>query len=335
MCWTRFENKCSTNTNNEEGEEQPSRTFKQTIRVPPPRPSNLCKKVWKSRKYTPEKISQQIDFIAGGCQHNDTTYLSMLKESYAECKAEILNPESVMNQSNSHRHIWVAHGLIGFCTFGILVPLSVFSSYFKDVLVPHHWIALQVYINLLVIITVSNAIGTMHRMGSSGEAHSKERHHIVGLLLLLLVSLQTAVNAFLRRPRRVVDTIANNEEDEGDEGEVLFVKTSGTYWKYINVLFGIIIFGLGATQIHAGIQLFTTRYGTANWGKYIYNVWFVLLTIFLWVRIRGRIVKYAAGPSCMGAASTEVQLPPYDPVDQQEERSSSNNNNGHIWTNVT
>jgi len=83
LCWTRFENKCSTNNNNEEGEVQPSRTFKQTIRVPPPRPSNLCKKVWKSRKYTPEKISQQIEFIAGGCQHNDTTYLSMLKEAYA------------------------------------------------------------------------------------------------------------------------------------------------------------------------------------------------------------------------------------------------------------
>ena len=171
----------------------------------------------------------------------------------------------------------------------------------------------------------------MHSMGSAGEAHSKERHHIVGLLLLLLASLQTAVNAFLRRPRRVVDTMADNEEDEG---EVLFVKTSGTYWKYINVLFGLIIFGLGASQIHAGIQLFTMRYGTANWGKYIYNVWFVLLTIFLWVRIRGRIVEYAE-PSSMGAASTEAQLPPYDPVDQQEERSSSNNNNGHIWTNVT
>ena len=330
LCWTRFENKCSTNANNnEEGEELPSRTFKQTIRVPPPRPSNLCKKVWKSRKYTPEKISQQIEFIAGGCQHNDTTYQSMLKEAYKECKKEILDPESSLNQSNSHKHIWVAHGLIGSFTFGILVPLSVASSYVKDVLVPHHWMYLQGYINLLVIITVSIAIGTMHSMGRVGETHSKERHHIVGLLLLLLVSLQTAVNAFLRRPRRVVDTMADNEEDEG---EVLFVKTSGTYWKYINVFFGLLIFGLGSSQIHAGIELFTTRYGTANWGKYIYNVWFVLLIICVWVRIRG-LIKYA-GPSSMSTASTEVQLPPYDPVDQQDERSSSGNN-GHIWTNVT
>lgn len=197
-------------------------------------------------------------------------------------------------------------------------------------LVPHHWMYLQGYINLLVIITVSIAIGTMHSMGSAGEAHSKERHHIVGLLLLLLVSLQTAVNAFLRRPRRVVDTMADNEEGEG---EVLFVKTSGTYLKYMNVLFGILIFGLGASQIHAGMQLFAIRYGTASWVKYIYNVWFVLLIICAWVRIRGRIVKYAG--SSESTASTEVQLPPYDPVDQQEERSSSSSNNGHIWTNVT
>ena len=333
LCWTRFENKCSTdnNNNNEEGEVQPSRTFKQTIRVPPPRPSNLCKKVWKSRKYTPEKISQQIEFISGGCQHNDTTYLSMLKEAYAECSAEILNPESSLNQKNSHRHIWVAHGLMGLFTFGILIPISVFSSYFKDVLVPHHWMILQGYINLLVIITVSIAIGTMHSMGSVGEAHSKERHHIVGLLLLLLVSLQTAVNAFLR-PRRVVDTMADNEEDEG---EVLFVKKSGTYWKYINVLFGLLIFALGASQIHAGIKLFANRYGTGNWGKYIYNVWFVLLIICVWVRIRGRIVNYARPSSMSSTASTEVQLPPYDPVDQQDERSSNSSNNGHIWTNIT
>jgi len=247
-----------------------------------------------------------------------------------ECKAEILNPESIMNQSHSHRHVWVAHGLIGFLTFGILVPLSLLSSTCKDVLVPHHWMYLQGYINLLVIITVSIAIGTMHSMGRVGEAHSKERHHIVGLLLLLLVSLQTAVNAFLRRPRRVVDTMADNE------GEVLFVKTSGTYWKYINVLFGLLIFALGASQIHAGINLFTTRYGTANWGKYIYNAWFVLLIICVWVRIRGRIVNYAAGPSSMSSASTtEVQLPPYDSIDQRDERSSISNKNGHIWTNIT
>ena len=69
-------------------------------------------------------------------------------------------------------------------------------------------------------------------------------------------------------------------------------------------------------------------------GKYIYNVWFVLLIICAWVRIRGRIIKYA-GPSSMSAASTEVQLPPYDPIDQQDERSSNSSNNGHIWTNVT
>ena len=307
LCWTRFENKCKPY-------DAAAALFKAEPRRTPPPKSDLCKRVWKARKYTNSTIQKQINIIKEGCQYDDTKYISMLKEAYNECKSEILNPESTLNQRYSHRQAWVAHGLIGSLCFGLLVPLSVFSSYFRDWLIPQHWMMNQIYLNILTFITVVVAFVTMNgMMGNSGEGHMKEIHHIVGLLLLLLVSLQTAVSGFLQSShRRVMNHDDDNDNDEGEED--VYQKdtaTTGTaYWhQHINIVFGFIIFGIGAYQIHSGLGLYTKRYDTSNWWVYIYIVWLLVVTFIWWMKMRARVVKFATSK-----ATTEVQLPPYDPI---------------------
>ena len=218
-----------------------------------------------------------------------------------------------MNQNTSHsKQAWVAHGLLGFFTFGIFVPLSLFSSYFRDWLIPKHWLYLQSYINILTFITVAIAFGTMNgHMGNAEEGHTKEVHHIMGLLLLLLVCLQTAVNGFFYHPAssyvRQSDTVSiDGEEDD----EMHDTTRSSYYWqRTTNLAFGLLIFVIGATQIHLGMELFTRRYDTLYYGNYFYISWLIVLLVCAWVRVRRRVVKFAA------VSTTEVdvqELPPYD-----------------------
>ena len=107
---------------------------------------------------------------------------------------------------NSHRSAWVAHGAIGATVFGLLVPSAITSAFFRD-LIPTYWIYIHVCINVInfamTFFTVGIAFATMNGMGAAGEGHLKEMHHIVGLLLLMLVSFQMA-NGFLRPPREFI-----------------------------------------------------------------------------------------------------------------------------------
>ena len=75
------------------------------------------------------------------------------------------------------------------------------------------------------------------------------------------------------------------------------------------IVFGFIIFGIGAYQIHSGLGLYTKRYDTSNWGEYIYIVWLLVVIFIWWMKMRARVVKFATSK-----ATTEVQLPPYDPI---------------------
>ena len=101
------------------------------------------------------------------------------------------------------------------------------------------------------------------------------------------------------------DTI---DDDDGEE-EVYQNNTGTAYWhQHINTVFGFIIFGIGAYQIHSGLGLYSKRYDTSNWGEYIYIVWLLVVIFIWWMKMRALVVKFAA------SKTTEVQLPPYDPI---------------------
>ena len=177
---------------------------------------------------------------------------------------------------------WIAHGSIGAVIFGILVPSAISSAFFRD-LIPGYWIYVHVILNVttfaLTFFTVGIAFATMNGMGDASEGHMKEVHHIVGLLLLLLVSFQTA-NGFLRPPREFI----TDDEDDRTPGAIHRSNskslTTRTIWFLTHAGCGLLIFVLGTYQVHSGMELFSRRYGTTNWGSvYLGYIFLVVIAI--------------------------------------------------------
>jgi hypothetical protein len=145
----------------------------------------------------------------------------------------------------------------------------------------------------LTFLSVGVAFATMHGMGDAGEGHMKEMHHLVGLLLMMLVSFQTA-NGFLRPAREFV----TDDEHDRTPGAVLRSSmndkglTARTLWHLVHSASGLFIFGLGAYQVVSGLGLFSKRYGTPDWGQaYVgYIGWFVTVVIFgkVWIKCKAR-----------------------------------------------
>jgi len=229
-------------------------------------------------------------------EQQDTT------SSSASSKSEEQPATVPLLTTSSSRSAWVAHGTIGAIVFGLLVPAAISSALFRD-LIPTHWIYIHVCVNVvtfaMTFFTVGIAFATMNGMGGAGEGHMKEVHHIVGLMLLLLVSFQTA-NGFLRPPREFVT--GEDNSDNGNSaalsfGSKLSVEKVGSVtarglWYLVHRLSGILIFAFGAYQVTSGLGLFATRFGTPDYGSvYIgYIAWLtgVIVVAKVYYFVKGR-----------------------------------------------
>lgn len=220
--------------------------------------SKLCSPVWKARKFTDEKIKEHVDFIKKGCNYKDKKFESMLDEAYQQCKAEIeAEPEEVQQKArhntDGQRSAWVAHGVFGAITFGVLSPLSTFSPSFPNSIPTDAYTAIHVTTFVLTFVTVFIAFNTKKGLVDNGDSGAKEKHQIVGLTLLLLISLQTL----------------GSMHREGK---------SSLKQKLITAA-GFIVFGFGVYEVTSGCFLFATNYNTVYWGQvYLgYICWLILM----------------------------------------------------------
>jgi len=210
-----------------------------------------------------------------------------------------LSSSNTIPTTTSHRSAWVAHGTVGTIVFGLLLPSSISSALFRNY-VPTYWIYIHVLLNSLVFaltfFTVGIAITNMNEMlsvsavmkGEGTGGHFKELHHIVGLLLLMLISFQTA-NGFLRPPREFI----TDDEDDQTPGAILRSTmndkgiSARTLWTLVHRVSGLAIFALGIYQVKSGLHLFSQIYGTMDWSTvYIgYICWLVglIVSVKLWI----------------------------------------------------
>ena len=135
---------------------------------------------------------------------------------------------------------------------------------------PASWIYVHVAVNVLTFASVFFAVGiafaTMGSMGDAAEGHMKEMHHIVGLLLLLMVSFQVA-GGFLRPPREYApDDDGDNYNDDRTEDKSKGCLSARSTWHLVHGLGGVSILGLGAYQVRSGLGLFARRYAVTDWG---------------------------------------------------------------------
>eukprot|EP00986_Skeletonema_menzelii_P006467 scaffold2469_cov149-Skeletonema_menzelii.AAC.2 len=201
---------------------------------------------------------------------------------------------------------WVAHGAIGVIIFGLLVPSAISSAFFRD-LIPGYWIYIHVVLNVttfaMTFFSVGIAFATMNGMGDASEGHMKEVHHIVGLLLLLLVSFQTA-NGFLRPPREFITDDLNDHTPGAIHRSQMKSLTTRTLWYLSHAGCGLLIFALGTYQVHSGMGLFSKRFGTTDWGSvylgYIFSVIIVIIGGKIWLKVRERRSKQLSFEMQMG-----------------------------------
>jgi len=192
---------------------------------------------------------------------------------------------------------WVSHGAVGTIIFGLLVPSAISSAFFRD-LIPGYWIYVHVFLNVATFVmtffTVGIAFATMNGMGDASEGHLKEVHHIVGLLLLLLVSFQTA-NGFLRPPREFITDDVDDHTPGAIHRSNSKSLTTRTIWYLTHAGSGLLIFALGTYQVHSGMGLFSKRFGSTDWGSvylgYIFLVIFAITGGKIWMKLRERRSK--------------------------------------------
>ena len=218
-----------------------------------------------------------------------------------------LSSSNTIPTTTSHRSAWVAHGTVGTIVFGLLLPSSISSAIFRNY-VPTYWIYIHVLLNSLVFaltfFTVGIAITNMNEMlsvsavmkGQGTGGHFKELHHIVGLLLLMLISFQTA-NGFLRPPREFI----TDDEDDQTPGAILRSTmndkgiSARTLWTLVHRISGLTIFAFGIYQVQSGLHLFSQIYGTMDWSTvYIgYICWLVglIVCIKLWIIYKAYKIK--------------------------------------------
>jgi hypothetical protein len=173
---------------------------------------------------------------------------------------------------NHHRSAWIIHGLIGLSVFGICVPIAMSSALFRDY-VPHGWVYLHVGMNLLsfamTFFAVGIAVATMNgTIAVDGGHHMNERHHVAGLLLLLLMSFQVA-NGFLRPPREFI----TNDENDSTPGAIFRPKANDRIigprmiWYWVHIMSGFILICIGSYQVQSGLGLYAKRFGTFDWSS--------------------------------------------------------------------
>jgi hypothetical protein len=232
--------------------------------------------------YDPDELSEEIAkqsivLSSVETERQDRTYASASSGS----------------ESSSKHSAWIAHGTIAVLVFGLLVPASISSALFRDFL-PEYWIYLHVFLNVatfsFVTITVGVAFTTMNSLGDKNEGHLKELHHVIGLFLLLVVTLQTA-NGFLRPPR---EFLTEDEEDRtpgaihsSDWGNKF---TPRSVWHLVHRVTGAFVFALGTWQIQSGMKIYARKYNGADWGSvylgYIGWLVFVIGGAKLWAMRR-------------------------------------------------
>jgi len=178
---------------------------------------------------------------------------------------------------------------MGALVFGLLVPAAISSALFRE-RIGERWVFLHVGLNalslLLLIVGVSLAFVAMNgTIAVEGGRHMGERHHVAGLLLLLLVAFQNA-NGFLRPPRGS----SSPDADGGDDGASP-VPTVRRLWYSVHVAIGLFAFALGAYQVTSGLGLFAGRFGTEDRGPAYLAYILILAAAMLGAKAAGQFKK--------------------------------------------
>jgi hypothetical protein len=147
---------------------------------------------------------------------------------------------------------WLAHGIMAFLAWGVLVPFAVNSSLFRDLLPTRlPWFNLHRAFNstafALLVACFSVAVSYTAK---EGAGHFKNSHQRMGLFMTTATVLQVLGGVF--RPKLPIP-------DSGEE-RTMFRKV----WERKHSLFGAALLACGFWEMNEGIQLFSIKYSVSE-----------------------------------------------------------------------
>ena len=161
---------------------------------------------------------------------------------------------------------WLAHGIMAFLAWGVLVPLAVESSLFRSFLPPGAlWFKLHRFFNSFAFALTVAAFAVAMAY-TDWEAHFAGSHQRMGLAMFVLATLQVAAGVF--RPHA--------PEDGEDKTQTRKVFEVG------HRILGVTLLACGFWQTYRGIQLYATRFQvTAQAAEIVYLVWIGLMSALI------------------------------------------------------
>ncbi|KAL7524891.1 hypothetical protein ACHAXR_000760, partial [Thalassiosira sp. AJA248-18] len=222
----------------------------------------------------------EIELLAGdnnflGAYGSDTT-LSI----HSKRQSVVLNLSSGASEAVSapNKAAWIAHGVMAFLAWGVLVPFAVQSSILRGLLPKGAiWFKLHRAFNAtayaLSILIFAIAIATTHKEGGS---HFQNSHAKMGLVVVILASIQVLGGAF--RPH-----LPAPESSE--------VKTNlRKDWEIGHRLLGVLLLACTFWQMGKGIELYSQKYYVSEGREG------ALATVYwLWIGVMAAIIVVGGG----------------------------------------
>jgi len=151
--------------------------------------------------------------------------------------------------------VWIAHGLFGCLAFAICTPFAVSSVILRKSF-PDNWMAIHMYGNIASgLFSLTGFVMAVLAMAFQGDGHFTESHHITGLVLMLLMSVQIVFG--LLRPGQSVTKIPSQLVSD------IYIKKRGP-WLKIHRVVGVAVLFLGLYQVGDGLNMFADNYKTQN-----------------------------------------------------------------------
>jgi len=154
--------------------------------------------------------------------------------------------------------VWLAHGIIAFIAWGVLVPTAVQSAIMRSLFKGPLWFKLHQYINATAMaLTVAVFAIGVAVTSKEGAVHFENSHERMGLAMFILAILQVLDGA--KRPHAP----ASGEE-----------KTlSRKAWEIGHRLGGVALLACGFWQMDSGINLYATKFSGVGSIQVIYWAW--------------------------------------------------------------
>jgi hypothetical protein len=163
----------------------------------------------------------------------------------------------------SNKKVWIAHGVMAFLAWGVLVPISVNASLFRGILPKGSlWFNLHRFFNTaafaLLIALFSIAVSYTTK---EGRSHFSSSHGRIGLAMFILTIIQMLRGIF--RPRLTYPG--------SDKAKTKWRKR----WEIGHRLLGTVLLLCGFWQMSSGIKLFSNIYSVSasNEGKLLIEYW--------------------------------------------------------------